>query len=166
VVAGGAAFVDCRLVRFCLGLPQSLRSIPGRRKPVLEAAAHSLLPEAIRTRRDKRGFDDVYWRGLAVNLPHLEQMVQASPLADMGVLDRPKLLEALRQAAVGIGDIIACDRLSKALALIAWADQALRPHGPTRAVERMCWGGFAEANGSHAKTQRRQEGKEKMREEN
>jgi asparagine synthase (glutamine-hydrolysing) len=117
-------FQDPRLVCFALGLPPKLRAVPGQRKPVLQEATRGLLPEAIRTRRDKRGFNDMYGMGLARSLPQLEQLVRRSALAEMGIVRTEELLQTLHEAALGTGDIRACERLDKTLALAAWLEQA------------------------------------------
>lgn len=116
-------FQDPRLSCMVLGLPQSIVSDPAERKPVLQSAMRGILPEAIRTRREKRGFDDIYGMGLARNLPFLERMVQASPLSEMGILQVDPLVRAMRDASLGIGDIRTRERMDKTLALIAWFDQ-------------------------------------------
>jgi asparagine synthase (glutamine-hydrolysing) len=94
-----------------------------------------VLPEPIRTRREKRGFNDVYWRGLARNLTRLEGMARASGLCDLGLLDAAKLVEAMRQAALGVGDLNACERIDKTLALVAWFEKAQGPRPPAEPSE-------------------------------
>jgi asparagine synthase (glutamine-hydrolysing) len=113
-------FQDPRLKSFALGLPSQVTSVPGLRKPILQTATRGLLPEAIRNRRDKRGFDDVYGLGLVRNLGHLERMIQRSALRQLGLLDADKLIRVMRDAAMGVGDIRARERMDKTLALVAW----------------------------------------------
>ncbi|MBE9189110.1 asparagine synthase [Gloeocapsopsis crepidinum LEGE 06123] len=116
-------FRDSRLLSFCLSLPTTLRQVPGMPKPVLQTAMRGILPEAIRTRRDKKSFNDVYWIGLSKHLPQLEAMVRNSSISDLGVFDKTQLIQVMRQAAVGIGDVSASWRINTTLALIAWFDQ-------------------------------------------
>jgi asparagine synthase (glutamine-hydrolysing) len=123
-------FRDPRVIAFGLGLPLHLRATPGRRKPVLQEATRGLLPEEIRTRTEKCGFNDVYWIGLAKSLPWLEERVADSILGDMGLIEPDRLIDAMRQAALGVGDVIACEHIDKTLALIAWHDQ-LRSSRPS-----------------------------------
>jgi asparagine synthase (glutamine-hydrolysing) len=120
-------FRDPRLVCFTLGLPRHLRGVPGLTKPVLQTAMRGVLPEEIRTKKCSPGFDDVFGMGLRRNLPHLERLVRHAAFAELGIIDPEKLIPVLRQAALGIGDSQATDRLDKTLSLIAWFDQALRP---------------------------------------
>jgi asparagine synthase (glutamine-hydrolysing) len=129
-------FRDPRVVAFGLGLPLHLRATPGRRKPVLQEATRGLLPEEIRTRTDKRGFNDVYWLGLDASLPRLEELVASSTLGDMGLINLERLIDVMRQAALGVGDVVACEHMDKTLALIAWHEQ-LRS---TRPSEWPCLG--------------------------
>ncbi len=120
-------FLDPRLLSFCLGLPTAVKEIPGMPKPVLQTAMRGVLPEGIRTRRDKRSFNDVYWMGLSKHLPQLEAMVRTSRINELGVLDAKQLIQVMRQAAVGIGNAPACGRINTTLALIAWFDQTMEP---------------------------------------
>ncbi len=124
-------FRDPRLVAFTLGLSPRLRGVPGLTKPVLQAGMRGLLPEGIRTKRCSPGFDDLFGLGLRKNLTHLEQMVRTSAIHELGVFDPERLIPALGQAALGIGDSQATDRLDKTLALTAWFDQFSRPSSPT-----------------------------------
>lgn len=129
-------FRDPRLICFALGLPRELRGDPTQAKPVLQEAMRGVLPEAVRTRRGKRGFDGVYGLGLARSLPHLERMIQQSSIRELGLFEMDHLLPALRQAALGVGDVNACERLDKTLALVAWFDQVVqsRPHASPTVV--------------------------------
>jgi hypothetical protein len=98
-----------------------------------------VLPEEIRTRPDKRGFDDVYGLGLCRHLPHLEHLVRHAAIGELGILDPEELIPVLQKAALGIGDVSACDRLDKTLSLIAWFDQLVRrrPLGEPVVVQRL-----------------------------
>ena len=116
-------FLDRRLITFCLSLPRELREIPGVPKPLLQEAMKGILPEPIRTRRYKRNFNEVYWKGLAKNLPNLEEMVRQSSIDELGIFDKSQLIEVMRQHAIGIGDVRSGSRISSTLALIAWFEQ-------------------------------------------
>lgn len=116
-------FRDPRVVCHALSVPLANRSCPSERKPLLQHAMRGVLPEEIRVRRTKRGFDDIYGLGLARNLSSLEELVRESSLIRSGLLEPEPLLAAMRQAALGIGDVRACERIDKTLALIAWAER-------------------------------------------
>ncbi|MBD2296475.1 asparagine synthase [Anabaena sphaerica FACHB-251] len=118
-------FLDPRLITYCLSLPRELREIPGVPKPLLQVAMGGILPEPIRTRRFKGNFNEVYWQGLAKNLPNLEEMVAQSQIDELGIFDKQQLIQAMRQHAVGIGDVRSGSRISSSLAAIAWFDQMI-----------------------------------------
>ncbi len=118
-------FRDSRLLSFCMGLPRDVKEIPGMVKPVLQTGMRGVLPEAIRTRRDKRSFNDIYWLGLSKHLPQLEVMVRNSRISELDVFDGSQLIQVMRQATVGIGDMPAISRINTTLALIAWFDQMI-----------------------------------------
>ena len=119
-------FRDPRVVCFALGLPHHLRGVPGTTKPILETAMRGVLPEEIRTKQCSPGFDDMYGLGLRKNMARLEQLVRNPALADLGIVDAEKLIPVLHQAALGIGDAQATDRLDKTLTLSAWVDHMAR----------------------------------------
>jgi asparagine synthase (glutamine-hydrolysing) len=61
-------FLDYRLVEFLSGVPSQWKSARGETKVALRAAMRDILPEAVRTRRDKMGFvtpEEVWLRGEA-----------------------------------------------------------------------------------------------------
>jgi asparagine synthase (glutamine-hydrolysing) len=113
-------FLDPRLMLYCLGLPRTFREVPGTPKPLLTMAMRGILPEPIRTRRLKVSFNEVYWRGLGQHLPYLEQMVAETSLNDWGIFDKDRLIQAMRQHAIGIGDVRSGSRIGRLLAAIAW----------------------------------------------
>jgi asparagine synthase (glutamine-hydrolysing) len=126
-------FQDPRVICYTLGLPRSIRTIPGESKPLLREGMRDLLPEQIGRRREKTGFDGPHARGLDAHLPQLEAMVRKSSVMDSGIFDPDKLMAAMHAAAVGIDgrQNIWIDRV---LALVAWAEQrskgtAVSPRG-------------------------------------
>jgi asparagine synthase (glutamine-hydrolysing) len=117
-------FRDPRLACYVLALPASVRGAPGKLKPLLQSALVGVLPEDVRTRQHKRGFDEVYGAGLVRHLPGLQSLVERSAVSELGLFDSAVLLDALRASAAGVGDLTAHVRVDKSLALIAWFDQA------------------------------------------
>jgi asparagine synthase (glutamine-hydrolysing) len=113
-------FLDPRLILYCLGLPRTFREVPGTPKPLLTVAMRDILPEPIRMRRLKVSFNEVYWRGLGQHLPYLEQMVEKTPLNDWDIFEKEQFIQALRQHALGIGDVRSGSRIGRLLAAIAW----------------------------------------------
>jgi asparagine synthase (glutamine-hydrolysing) len=113
-------FLDTDLVRFCLGLPREFKEQPGCRKRLLREAMAGRLPDSIRCRRFKRGFNDVFWRGLTSSLADIQRMIERSTIFETTWLDRTPLIEALHEVAMGAGDTRAGGRLATTLSLIAW----------------------------------------------
>ena len=115
-------FLDPRVVCYALGIPRKVRARPGEPKPVLAAAMRGLLPDAIRNRREKTGFNGPHARGLARNFPRLEKLVRSSRIGELGVIDPNALLASMQRIAVGIG-ASNNEWIDRTLALIAWLDQ-------------------------------------------
>jgi asparagine synthase (glutamine-hydrolysing) len=117
-------FLDVDLVNYCLGLPVRFKETPGvETKRVLRAALRGVLPEQVRTRRTKRGFDLQVLLGLLENQRRLEEMIAGSQSVDaLDVLDKQTLIASLRTYAAGLGDAVQGGRLANALVLIAWLD--------------------------------------------
>ena len=116
-------FRDPRIIRFVLGLPEEIRASVQETKPVLRAAVRGLLPESIRCRNMKRGFDEVNGKALNRHQVGLERFIRTSAFSALPLIDVDAFCSALRQAAVGIGDALACDRLGQTLALAAWYER-------------------------------------------
>lgn len=69
-------FLDYRLVEFCLGLPEHHKMADGWTKRVLRESMRGVLPESVRTRRDKLGFataEEEWMRGRY--LPEFQSLV-------------------------------------------------------------------------------------------
>ncbi|HEU5118498.1 MAG TPA: asparagine synthase-related protein, partial [Isosphaeraceae bacterium] len=133
-------FADPRVVAFSLGLPETVRTAPGEKEPVLREAMKGVLPEPIRTRRHKRGFDNLYSAGLTRALPDLDAMIAQSKVGELDLFDLPQLTRVLREHALGIGDAMVGSRINASLAVLAWYDQlgpALRSVGDPSEVHRV-----------------------------
>jgi asparagine synthase (glutamine-hydrolysing) len=146
-------FLDPRVLRFGLGSLVRLRVEPGRQKPLLNEAMRDVLPDRIRNRARKGHFNEVYFLGLARNLPGLEAMVRHAPVEDLGIFDREVLLRCLHQAALGIvKDMNGLSRLNLSLALFQWLTRQrewCKAVGPPTKVIRMDGAGEApEARGA------------------
>ena len=99
-----------------------------------------VLPEPIRTRRHKRGFDDLYSDGLTRALPDLEAMIGRSKVGELDLFDLPLLTRVLREHALGIGDAMVGSRVNASLAVLAWYDQlgpAMRSVGEPSEIHRL-----------------------------
>lgn len=94
-------FLDYRLVEFALGLPDEFKVHRGVTKRVMREGMKGILPEPIRTRRDKLGFatpEEVWVReqSPATFRAHLQQAIAASD----GVL-KPAALEIFDEVVAG-----------------------------------------------------------------
>jgi asparagine synthase (glutamine-hydrolysing) len=120
-------FLDPRLIAFGLGMLSRVPPDPHRQKPVLAEAMREVLPDAIRLRRSKGHFDELFYLGLAKNLPQLEAMIHAAPLEQVDVFDRAVLLQALQQASLGVANARQLYRLTLSLTLIQWLSMQAAP---------------------------------------
>src|SRR5690606_30231440 len=75
---------------------------PERQKPLLADAMRGVLPDAIRQRRAKGNFNEVYFKGLARNRPVIEQVIREAPIDDLGLIDKAVLIDGLRKTALGV----------------------------------------------------------------
>jgi len=116
-------FRDPRLVMSTLGLPEAIRVLNPPPKRLLREATTGLLPESVRRRVGKCGFDEVNGRALNRNATAIADWIRRSSLASAGLIDAATLTRCLAQAAVGIGDVVATDRIGQTLALITWSEQ-------------------------------------------
>ena len=114
-------FLDPRLVQLGLGIKLRFRQEPGRQKPILAHALRDVLPAAIRDRRGKGHFNEIYYAGLARHLPTLETLIRRAPVEDLGWVDKGVLVECLRQAALGVDPSgFGVSQLEITLSLLAW----------------------------------------------
>jgi asparagine synthase (glutamine-hydrolysing) len=97
-IANAHPFLDPHLLSFGLGMQSRILPEPGKMKPVLAEAMRGILPDAIRSRQRKGHFNEVYYLGLARNLPHLETMIRQAPLE--GMIDKELLLQCLQEGSL------------------------------------------------------------------
>ncbi|MEA5535563.1 asparagine synthase-related protein [Crocosphaera sp. XPORK-15E] len=116
-------FLDPRLISYSFSLPREIREVPGIAKPLLQEAMKGILPEAIRTRRIKASFNEVYGRGLRQNLTQLIEMVKQSSIDELEIFDKSLLIECMEQQAMGLGNVHSGRQISTSLSLIVWFDQ-------------------------------------------
>jgi asparagine synthase (glutamine-hydrolysing) len=118
--------LDPRVVTLGFGLHDALPPVPGHLKPLLRHAVADLLPPSVLTRRTKGHFNELFYRGLARNLPLLEQLVR-SPAADaIEMIDPPRFLATLKKAVVGALGVRPLHFAVTALTILHWADRNLR----------------------------------------
>jgi len=113
-------FLDARVLCLGLGMMSRLKPHPGRLKPILVEAMRDVLPDRIRNRPRKGHFNEVYYLGLARNLPMLERMIDAAPLSQLDMIDKQMLIRYLREASFGGAHVRQMHRLNSTLSLIKW----------------------------------------------
>jgi asparagine synthase (glutamine-hydrolysing) len=113
-------FLDRRVLCLGLGIRSRLRPQPGKLKPVLAEAMRDKLPAVILERRRKGHFNEIYYLGLARNLPALEAMIREAPPVALEFFDKPVLLQALQEAGMAGTEPRRLQRLNFTLALIKW----------------------------------------------
>ncbi|MDJ0660337.1 MAG: asparagine synthase-related protein [Crocosphaera sp.] len=116
-------FLDTRLISYSFSLPREIREVPGVAKPLLQTAMKGTLPDAIRTRRIKANFNEVYGKGLRQNLNQLIEMVKQSKIDELAIFDKSILIDCLQQQAMGVGSVYSGQQISTSLSLIVWFDQ-------------------------------------------
>jgi asparagine synthase (glutamine-hydrolysing) len=128
--------LDPRIVSLAMGVCLRRRPRPDEHKPLLARSMRGVLPAEIRNRRGKVNFNEVYYRGLSRNLRRIEALVEASPLAELGVIDRTGFLSCLRQTALGVEASAASGvHMNLTLSLVTWfpLSERLRPRPPSPA---------------------------------
>ena len=113
-------FTDRRLVEFCVALPAAQKLRDGYGRYVLRNALADVLPESIRTRTTKAGFERPFADALAARLhdghPTIDEFEHASRYLDVDELHR------MRQRVVDDNAWHTANQLAKAYALEHWLD--------------------------------------------
>jgi asparagine synthase (glutamine-hydrolysing) len=122
-------FQDPRLLAFGLSLPREVRQEPGQIKPLLAEATRGILPEPIRTRRYKCGFDRVNLEGFRAALGRVRSFLSTTDRFNPGIIDRGRLDQALLAHAQGLGNAVVGGHITAALSLLVWLKQ-LAEHPP------------------------------------
>jgi asparagine synthase (glutamine-hydrolysing) len=116
-------FLDPEVIALARAAPASLLRRHGWNKYLLREAMRGVLPEVVRTRRDKMGFPiptERWWRGpLASRVPYL---TQPQRLARRGLYDVPRVVAEVRRFEGG-APLPAW--LARLLLLELWADRHL-----------------------------------------
>jgi asparagine synthase (glutamine-hydrolysing) len=90
-------FLDRRLVEFGLGLPPTFTTQPYESKWVLREAMRGIVPEGVRTRVGKGSLIERHAWSLRAQRTLLEPLVKRPVLADLGLIDPVKLLDAFEE---------------------------------------------------------------------
>jgi asparagine synthase (glutamine-hydrolysing) len=94
-------YLHSPLVQFLLEIPSEQFMRPHEDRSLQRRAMLGILPEAIRTRKDKRGPDEPFVRAVRRESAYLTKICGNSVLAELGFVDRRRLLEALERAKYG-----------------------------------------------------------------
>lgn len=121
-------FLDPRLLSFSLGMQSRILPDPGNMKPVLAEAMRGILPDMIRCRQHKGGFNETYYLGLARNRHHLESLIQQAPLE--GMIDKHLLIQHLREGSLAVVPVRHLQHLNHILALLKWLCMQDNWHDP------------------------------------
>ena len=111
-------FLCRRLVEFALQLPAALGPVAQCDKWVLREAMRGLVPEVVRSRRDKGSSSALLLRSLQLERDRLRKLVTAPILADLGLVDTTRLTVALDKSQQG--DVSIAERLLPTLVLEEW----------------------------------------------
>lgn len=86
-------FLDYRLVERTLGLPDDMIIRKGMTKNILREAMKGTLPEAIRMRRDKVGFEtpEAEWFRKPVFQKYITDLIHSEPFVSRGIMDIKKV---------------------------------------------------------------------------
>jgi asparagine synthase (glutamine-hydrolysing) len=122
-IAFSHPFLDPRVVSLGLGLQEGFRPDPHQAKPVLAAAMRGSLPEPIRTRRDKRSFNEIYYLGLSRNVEAIKRMIEQAAVKDLDIFDTDAVMSSVEEAALGVQPPRVLIRLDTTLSAIAWLGQ-------------------------------------------
>ena len=121
-------FLHRPLVELALGMPWSLKAVPGEPKAILRRAMKGILPERVRRRTQNASTGHAAYNGLRKEWPVLERLVDSSVLVELGAVDRERLRTALHMARQGHAPDLG--GLLSTLTLDAWLQHAF--HGRQR----------------------------------
>jgi asparagine synthase (glutamine-hydrolysing) len=112
-------FLDRRLVEFVLAVPPQFQIMPGESKSLLRNAMRGLLPEPVRTRRDKGRVARLTLFGVAKHREQLKGLVRQMPAILSPYVDSARLAEAIDR--VSQGDSVHDPSFFAAIALVLWS---------------------------------------------
>ena len=95
-------FLDVRLVEFCFGLDNRLKIRDGLGKWLLRRAMAGILPENVRLRKDKTGFNAPFGEWIrGVNRPDLEDLLARDTMANRAFYDMDAVRDRFREHLAG-----------------------------------------------------------------
>jgi asparagine synthase (glutamine-hydrolysing) len=130
-------FLDQRVVGLGMGIQNRPQRPSKVRKPVLAEAMRGVLPEAIRTRRSKRPFNELLFHGYRRNQDMLKRLILKSPLNELGIFDHKIMIKCLEEAALGVALPSRLRGFNESLSLLAWGSSLNRSEA-VASVQRIC----------------------------
>jgi asparagine synthase (glutamine-hydrolysing) len=106
------------LVEFCLRLPREFRIESATKKWVMREAMRGVLPEAVRTRRDKGAISGRTRWSLSREGTTIGHILKSSILAELDCIDLAKVRKAIERARTG--DVTVLFAVTRTLALEFW----------------------------------------------
>ncbi len=96
-------FLDYRLVEGTLSMPDSDLLNKGMTKVILRQAMKGILPEKIRNRQDKMGFDTPQdeWFRQPVFIKYINEMLNSGEFRDLNIIDHNKAIDIFRKHSDG-----------------------------------------------------------------
>ena len=91
-------FLDFRLVEYCFSLPNEFKIKNGVGKWILREAMKGILPEDVRTRKDKAGFiapADEWFR--TINKEHIYRLIKSDEFSNRGLFNVSKILDVFEE---------------------------------------------------------------------
>jgi asparagine synthase (glutamine-hydrolysing) len=111
-------FLDPRVLGFALGALRRLAPEPAPQKPLLAAAMAGVLPDEIRLRPAKRGFNEVYSLGLHRHRAQLEALACAGD--EFGIVEPATLLATIDEATLATAEPSQSRPMDMTLSLLSW----------------------------------------------
>lgn len=116
-------YFDSSVVNACLCVHSEERTTPFAYKPLLSRALHRDLPHSVFVRNTKGDYTSDEFSGRKENFAVIEELLQSSVLANMGLIDLKKLHAAMQQIRMGF-DAVVCD-LNQTLTVELWLRQVI-----------------------------------------
>ena len=95
-------YLDTRLLRFLLSIPQDQLSRPGERRSVMRRGLIGILPEAVRTRRFKTFGNEALMAAVEANSSWISSLIEDSIAVASGYARKEPLLQLLKRVRFGM----------------------------------------------------------------
>ena len=94
-------FLSRSLLDFSLAVPHERKNRAGQFKPILREAMRGILPEVVRTRKDKGNLGTLVIRSMSRQWARLEPILRSPVLSELGFVDQGALFDMLRGLSFG-----------------------------------------------------------------